>query len=207
MFTKRKVLSIISSFYDPMGLISAYLVILKIMMRETTALPDLGWDTPLPEEMQKDWTVAIRLLLEQEEVVLDRGTKPSNALVRPESMGYWDGSLLAYAALLYIRWLLDTDPPNWKSSLLNTRPVLFNCLNTGAVDIRLAYKQGTDAFLTAWNTFCDIRGDPATVYSDRGTNLTKAATYVEEEDPDNWGWDHISKSSAKKGTVRRFTPP
>ena len=42
VFTKRKVLSIISSFYDPMGLISAYLVIFKIMMRETTALPDLG---------------------------------------------------------------------------------------------------------------------------------------------------------------------
>ena len=33
-------------------------------------------------------------------------------------MGYWDGSLLAYAALLYIRWLLNTNPPSWKASLL-----------------------------------------------------------------------------------------
>ena len=70
-----------------------------------------------------------------------------------------------------------------------------------------AYKQGLYAFFFAWNTFCAVRGDPAAVYSDRGTNLTKAATYVEEEDPDNWGWDQISKSSAKKGTVWRFTPP
>ena len=54
VFTNWKVLSIISSFYDPMGLISAYLVIFKIKMRETTALPDMDWDTPLPEEMQKD---------------------------------------------------------------------------------------------------------------------------------------------------------
>ena len=68
--------------------------------------------------MQKDWKAAIRLLVEQEEVVFDRGTKPANALGRPELVGYWDGSLLAYAALLYIRWLLDTDPPSWKSSLL-----------------------------------------------------------------------------------------
>jgi hypothetical protein len=56
--------------------------------------------------------------------------------------------------------------------------VLFNCLNTGAVNIRLAYKQGTDALLTAWGTFYFIRGNPATVYSDRGSNLTKAATYI-----------------------------
>jgi hypothetical protein len=112
VFTKRKVLSIISSFYDPMGLISAYLVIFKIM------IPNLDWDTPLTEEMQKDWKAAIRLLVEQEEVVFDRGTKPANALGRPDLVGYWDGSLLAYAALLYIRWLLDTDPPSWKSSLL-----------------------------------------------------------------------------------------
>ena len=92
-------------------------------------------------------------------------------------------------------------------SKLKVWPVLFNCLNTGAVDIRLAYKQGTDAFLTAWNTFCAIRGDPDTVYSDRGSNLKKAATFLEDEDPEKWGWDEISKSSAKKGIVWRFTPP
>ena len=39
VFTKRKVFSIISCFYD--SLISAYLVIFKIMMRETTAYRDL----------------------------------------------------------------------------------------------------------------------------------------------------------------------
>ena len=118
VFTRRKVLSIISSFYDPMGLISAYLVIFKIMMRETTALPDLDWDDPLPKEMQEDWKSAIRMLVEQEEIVFDRCTRPSNALGRPELVGYWDGSLLAYAALLYIRWLLNTDPPSWRASLL-----------------------------------------------------------------------------------------
>jgi hypothetical protein len=67
--------------------------------------------------MQKDWKTAIRMLVEQEEVVFDRGTRPSNAQGRPELVGYWDGSLLAYAALLYIRWLLNINPPCWKASL------------------------------------------------------------------------------------------
>ena len=75
---------------------SAYLVIFKIMMRETTALPDLDWDIPLPEEMQKDRKAAIRLLVEQEEVVFDKGTRPANALGRPELVGYWDGSFLVW---------------------------------------------------------------------------------------------------------------
>jgi hypothetical protein len=52
--------------------------------------------------LQKDWKTAIKLLVEQEEVVFDRGTTPVNALRRPELVCYWDGSLLAYAALLYI---------------------------------------------------------------------------------------------------------
>ena len=38
---------------------------------------------------------------------------------------------------------------------------------------------------------------------DQGTNLTKASPYLQDEDPENWGWDRISKLSAKKGT----TPP
>ena len=59
-----------------MGLISAYLVIFKIMMRETTALPGLDWDDPLPKEMQEDWKLAIRMLVEQEEIVFDRCTRP-----------------------------------------------------------------------------------------------------------------------------------
>jgi hypothetical protein len=89
-------------------------------------------------------------------------------------------------------------------SKLKVWPVLFNCLNTGVLDIRLAYKQGTDAFLTAWGTFCAIRGNPSTMNSDRGSNLTKAATYIGEDDPEKW--DMISKSSVKMETVWRFTP-
>ena len=49
VFSKRKVYSIISSFHDQFRLISAYLVIFKIMMRETIA--DIDWDTPLTKNM------------------------------------------------------------------------------------------------------------------------------------------------------------
>ena len=79
---------------------------------------DKDWDTALHGSVQVVWKMAIRSLMEQEEVLFNRGTKPKNAVGRPELVGYWDGSLLAYAALVYIRWLLDTDPSSWSSSLL-----------------------------------------------------------------------------------------
>ena len=60
--------------------------------------------------MQRDCKEAIVMLMEQEEIVLDRSTRLTNAKGRPELVGYWDGTLLAYAALVYIRWLLDTSP-------------------------------------------------------------------------------------------------
>ena len=45
------------------------------------------------------------------------------------------------------------------------------------------------------------------MYSDRGRNLTKAATYVKDDDPENWGWMQIAESVAKAETTWRFTPP
>ena len=48
-------------------------------------------------------------------------------------------------------------------SKLKVWPVLFNCINTGAVDVRLAHKQGTDAILKASNTFCIVRVITTTV--------------------------------------------
>ena len=51
----------------------------------------------------------------------------------------------------------------------------------------LAVLQGNYAFLTTCSTFFAVRGDPAMVYSDQGTNLTKAAPYLQDEDPESWG--------------------
>ena len=92
-------------------------------------------------------------------------------------------------------------------SKLKVWPVLFCCLNTGALAIYVAAGNSTEKFLTAYSHYCSERGKPNFVYSDRGSNLTKAATYVRDEDPENWGWMQIAESVAKAGTTWRFTPP
>ena len=50
--TKRSVLSIINSFYDPSGMVLAYLMKFRLFMREVATL-SLDWDPPLPSLMQE----------------------------------------------------------------------------------------------------------------------------------------------------------
>ena len=47
---------------------------------------------------------------------------------------------------------------------------------------------------------------PATVYSDRGSQLIKASEYVAGESPDSWEWDQLKAHSSRAGTVWRYTP-
>jgi hypothetical protein len=68
-------------------------------------------------------------------------------------------------------------------SKLRIWPMLSNRPNTRTFDTKLAYEKGTDAFLTAWGTFCAIRGNLATVYSDPGSNLARAVTNIGKDYP------------------------
>ena len=52
--TKRVVLSIISSLFDPMGIISPVMVNAKILFQDTCKLK-IGWDTELPQELKTRW--------------------------------------------------------------------------------------------------------------------------------------------------------
>ena len=61
-FTKRSMLSIINSIYDPLGLINPFTIRAKILMRKLWAQnPKIDWDDNLPKEIEQEW----------EEILLD----------------------------------------------------------------------------------------------------------------------------------------
>ena len=54
--TKRNCLSLICSIYDPFGLLAPVTVTAKIVLRKIWASkPLIGWDDPLPDELQAEW--------------------------------------------------------------------------------------------------------------------------------------------------------
>ena len=65
--------------------------------------------------------------------------------------------------------------------------VVFGCLNTGAVHIKLNKTYGMDALLLSITSFTSIHGYPAKFYTDKGTQLSKADSFINsKEDPANW---------------------
>ena len=71
-------------------------------------------------------------------------------------------------------------------SIMKVWPVVFGCLNTGAVHIELNKTYGTDALLSSITAFTSIRGYPTVFYTDQGTKLCKAGKFIDsKEDPVN----------------------
>ena len=80
-------------------------------------------------------------------------------------------------------------------SQMKVWPVVFGCLNTGAVHIELNKNYGTDALLLSITLFTSIRGHPAKFYTDRGTQLSKAGSFIDpRENPANWTLDASKKT-------------
>ena len=73
--------------------------------------------------------------------------------------------------------------------------VLILCLNTKAVKLYIAAGYSTADFLMTFEQYTSDHGQPATVHSDRGSNLVCAAKEVDTPDYD---WDIIEKSSRGK---------
>ena len=86
-------------------------------------------------------------------------------------------------------------------SFLKVWPVIFGCLNTGAVHMELNKTYGTDTLLLSISAFTSIRGYPSVFYTDRGSQLCKAAKYIDsKEDPVNWTWGKLEETLAPKKT-------
>ena len=116
VFTRRKILGIIN---DPTGMITAYLVKFKIKMKEIVKIPDLEWDTLLPLQFQQKWRELVREVVLLSRIVFLRKVKPKMIVGRPELVGYWDSSDLAYAVVIYVRWIVGRS--SWEVHLLSSK--------------------------------------------------------------------------------------
>ena len=56
--------------------------------------------------------------------------------------------------------------PNPRSNV-EVYPTVFSCLSNGALHVEVASSYSADAFLAAYMAFTSVRGDPASIYTDR----------------------------------------
>ena len=109
--TKRLLLRQVAAIFDPLGLITPFMVQGKLLMRsfldqsqECTA----DWDVPMPAERIGVWLEFFKDMFEIEHCRFPRCIKPSDEFGNPTLIVFSDASSQAYGACAYVRWQLKS---------------------------------------------------------------------------------------------------
>ncbi|XP_055589164.1 uncharacterized protein LOC129741453 [Uranotaenia lowii] len=103
--TKRQVLKIIMSVFDPLGLIAHYTVHGRILMQEIWKYGS-DWDEQIPSELQASWFRWSDKLKELEEIIIPRcmfKNTTSESLKTLQLHTFVDASEAAYSCVVYAR--------------------------------------------------------------------------------------------------------
>ncbi|XP_068723574.1 uncharacterized protein [Montipora capricornis] len=102
--TRRGILSIVSSIYDPLGFVSPCILPAKQILQEL-CLKGLSWDYKIPECHKQGWRVWLQELPKLERFEIPRCFKPPNFtdVKRRELHQFSDASSRGYGAVSYLR--------------------------------------------------------------------------------------------------------
>ncbi|XP_046869183.1 uncharacterized protein LOC124461768 [Drosophila willistoni] len=101
--TKRELLQVLMSMYDPLGFISCFTIELKILLQEVWR-SGIGWDTGLPDALLPKWIRWKRILTTIAGLTIPRCYFNSSDQIHDvELHTFVDASELAYAAVCYLR--------------------------------------------------------------------------------------------------------
>ena len=104
--TKRGILSTVAQVYDPMGLVSPFVLKGKQILQEVMAEQN-SWDQLVTPENRQEWVEWTTDLINLSQVQLPRCFKPTANVIAIELHHFSDASLLGYGACSYIRQKTD----------------------------------------------------------------------------------------------------
>ncbi|UYV77667.1 hypothetical protein LAZ67_15001855 [Cordylochernes scorpioides] len=102
VYSKRSLLSLIASIYDPLGWMYPLVIIFKIMLQKLWAM-GCNWDERLPECIQWQWTVIEEDINQLNKISIPRYIPCRNSILTLELHGFCDSSEKAYAAVIYVK--------------------------------------------------------------------------------------------------------
>jgi hypothetical protein len=111
----------------------------------------------------------------------------------------WHSTSLDYFGPIDIRGEVN------KRSRGKSYGLIFNCMQTRAVHVELCPDYSTDKFLLTFRRFIAIRGFPANIYSDKGSQLVSANKEMKAIIV-GLDWNTIEDYGASEGVTWHFTP-
>ena len=102
--TRRGILSIVSSIYDPLGFVAPFTLPAKILLQDLCH-QSLGWDDIIPEPDVQRWQCWLQDLPRLEGLAIDRCFKPKDfSKIAPSQLHHFsDASQQGYGAASYMR--------------------------------------------------------------------------------------------------------
>ncbi|XP_064540798.1 uncharacterized protein LOC135430176 [Drosophila montana] len=104
--TKRRVLSVIMSIFDPLGLLGFFNIHAKIILQNIWQ-SNIGYDDDLTNEDEADWQHWLDLVSKLNAVRIPRCMKRVNRTQAVQMHTFVDASMNAYAAVVFLRAELD----------------------------------------------------------------------------------------------------
>ena len=101
--TKRKALSIVSKFWDPIGIFAPITLKLRLLLQALWQLT-LSWDDPIPYAINVKFASFVQDIDNFNHFQISRSLKPKFALDTVELHGFSDGGEQAYGAVVWLRW-------------------------------------------------------------------------------------------------------
>nr|XP_055053880.1 uncharacterized protein LOC129439016 [Misgurnus anguillicaudatus] len=166
-YTRRGVLSMVNSIYDPLGFVAPITIKGKAIVRELT-LEQHEWDAPLPSQKQAEWNKWKESLDAIEHVKIKRCYIPVSLTTtkRKELWIFSDASTTAIGAVAYLRAIDQEEQCHFgfimgKSKLAprpaHTVPRLELCAAVLAVELYDLLKDEMDILWDAVNFFTDSK--------------------------------------------------
>ena len=102
--TKRNIVSMVSSIYDPIGFLSPVTIQLKILLQELHERK-VTWDEPLDETSKSAWFKLVGQLERAEQMLFPRCylVDVEKEVTSCSLQGFCDASIKAYAAVIYLK--------------------------------------------------------------------------------------------------------
>ncbi|XP_071476616.1 uncharacterized protein [Diadema antillarum] len=101
--TRRGILSIASSLYDPLGFVAPFVLPAKILLQRLCRV-GLGWDEPVGAEDEREWRRWMEDISMLTDLKIERCFKPNGfEVVSAEVHHFCDASEVGYASVAYLR--------------------------------------------------------------------------------------------------------